>query len=71
VRKKGIQGSVFLELVVDEHGVPRDIKVRRSAGYGLDEEVVKAVRKWRFEPATKDGQPVAVRINVEVNMKIR
>ena len=33
---------------------------------GLDENAIEAVKQWRFEPAMKDGKPVAVEINVEV-----
>lgn len=60
------QGVCVLGLVVDAEGKPRDIKVVRSTGLGLDKKAVEAVRKWKFEPATKDGVPVAVLINVEV-----
>ena len=37
---------------------------------GLDEKAVEAIRRWRFEPARKDGVPVAVQINVEINFRL-
>jgi TonB family protein len=64
------QGTVVLWLVVDANGEPQNIKVQRSLGMGLDEEAVKAVRQWRFQPSMKDGQPVAVMINVEINFRL-
>jgi len=39
-------------------------------GLGLDEKAVEAVRSWRFDPATKDGKPVAVQIDVEVAFRL-
>ncbi len=59
-------GVCVLGLVVGADGKPRDIKVVRALAKGLDKKAVEAVRKWKFEPATKDGVPVAVLINVEV-----
>jgi TonB family protein len=37
----------------------------------LDEKAVEAVKKWRFQPARKNGHPVAVQISVEVNFQPR
>jgi len=37
---------------------------------GLDEKAIEAVRTWQFEPARKNGQPVAVQINVEVSFRL-
>jgi TonB family protein len=37
---------------------------------GLDEKAIDAVRKWRFDPARKDGHPVAVPVNIEVNFRL-
>jgi TonB family protein len=37
---------------------------------GLDEKALEAVRTWKFTPAMKDGHPVAVQINVEVNFRL-
>lgn len=69
-RKAKYQGTVVLWLVVDQGGRPRDVKVARSLGMGLDQKAIEAVRKWTFEPAMKDGKPVAVQINVEVNFRL-
>ena len=50
--------------------ISRDVKVARSLGMGLDQKAIEAVKKWKFEPALKDGKPVAVQINVEVNFRL-
>jgi TonB family protein len=64
------QATVILWLVIDRDGLPTHIRVQRPAGMGLDEEAFDSVRTWKFEPATKDGRPVPVMINVEVNFKL-
>jgi periplasmic protein TonB len=69
-RKAKYQGVCVLWLVVGPDGRPRDIKVARSLGLGLDEKAIEAVKNWKFEPAMKDGKPVAVQINVEVNFHL-
>lgn len=69
-RKAKRQGTVILWLVVNTHGLPEHIKVQRSLGLGLDESAVKAVEHWTFEPAKKDGQPVAVMITVAIDFKL-
>lgn len=65
-RKANLQGTCVLWLVVGSDGRPRDIRVTRTLGLGLDEKAIEAVKQWKFEPAMKDGRPVAVTINVEV-----
>ncbi len=69
-RKAKYQGVVVLWLIVGPDGKPRDIRVSRPLGMGLDQKAVEAVQHWRFEPAMKDGRPVAVQINVEVNFRL-
>ncbi len=69
-RKAKWQGAVLLQLVVDENGVPKDIKVVRSLGLGLDQKAIEAVQKWRFKPGLKDGKPVPVSANIEVNFRL-
>ena len=69
-RKAKYQGTVVLWLIVGPDGKPRDIRVTRPLGMGLDQKAIEAVNRWRFEPAMKDGRPVAVQINVEVNFRL-
>jgi TonB family protein len=69
-RKAKYQGVCILWLIVGPDGHPRDVKVARSLGMGLDQKAIEAVKKWKFEPAMKDGKPVAVQINVEVNFRL-
>jgi TonB family protein len=69
-RKAKYQGTVVLWLVVDANGQPKEIRVSHSLGMGLDQKAKEAVSKWKFEPAMKDGKPVAVQIAVEVNFRL-
>ena len=61
-----LNGSVILQLIVDPKGQPSSIIVVKSLGPGFDESAVAAVHKWKFEPATREGEPVPVTLNVEV-----
>ena len=65
--KAGLVGKVLLQVVVGTDGKPRDIKVIRSLGLGLDENAIEAVGAWEFMPGNKDGQPVNVRVRIEVS----
>ncbi|HET7440488.1 MAG TPA: energy transducer TonB [Terriglobales bacterium] len=69
-RKAKFQGVVVLWLVVTPDGRTHDIRVMRTAGLGLDEKAIEAVRTWRFDPARKDGHPVSVQISVEVSFRL-
>ncbi|HSL71796.1 MAG TPA: TonB family protein, partial [Longimicrobiales bacterium] len=69
-RKAKYQGTVVLWLIVGPDGRPRSLRVARSLGMGLDERALQAVRQWKFEPAMKDGHPVAVQMNVEVSFRL-
>ncbi|MGC2697567.1 MAG: energy transducer TonB [Candidatus Angelobacter sp.] len=64
------QGEVTLLATIGADGVPRNLIVVRSLGMGLDEKALEAVRTWRFEPAKKNGRPVAVQMNVIVNFRL-
>jgi protein TonB len=69
-RKAKYQGTCVLWLIVGPDGRPRDIRVTRTLGLGLDEKAVEAVKQWKFDPAIKDGKPVAVQISVEVSFRL-
>ncbi|MCI0348948.1 MAG: TonB family protein [Acidobacteriales bacterium] len=69
-RKAKYQGVVVLWVVVGPDGRVHDMRVSRPLGLGLDEKALEAVKQWRFEPARKDGQAVAVQVNIEVNFRL-
>jgi TonB family protein len=69
-RKARHQGTVILDLVIDADGSPRDIKVSRPLSPEFDEAAIDAMKKWKFSPASKDGQPLATQIKVEVSFHL-
>ena len=69
-RKAKVQGVVLTLLVVGKDGRPYDVRVGQSLGMGLDERAIEAVGRWRFKPATLNGQPVATQIAVEVDFHL-
>ena len=61
------QGMVLLAVTVDENGNAKNIAVVKSESFGLTEQAIAAVRKWRFKPATgPGGKPAVVRVPVQV-----
>jgi len=64
------QGHVLLGLIIDKDGNPTNIHIVTPLGCGLDANAVHAVERWRFKPAKKDGEPVAVTIAVEVELHL-
>jgi TonB family protein len=70
-RKAKKQGTVVLSVVIGSDGTVGDVSVTRSLGSGFDEKAVEAVKKWEFEPASKDGRPVAVRVDIQLDFRLR
>jgi TonB family protein len=70
-RRERVEGVVHVAFTVNEQGLPTDLWVEKGVGAGLDEKALEAVRKYRFEPATKDGKPMAVSLSVEVRFQLR
>ena len=64
------QGSVLLYAEVGVDGSAHNISVSRGLGLGLNEKAIQAIRQWKFKPAGKDGQPVRVGVNIEVNFRL-
>lgn len=67
-RKKGITGQVVLSLLISATGSVQDIRVMESRPAGVFDEAAKAaVRQWRFQPATYEGRPVAIRVTLPMS----
>lgn len=69
-RKARYQGTVLVGLTVGADGLPRNMKILRALGMGLDEKALEAVRQYRFKPGTKDGKPVPTLLAIEVDFRI-
>jgi TonB family protein len=69
-RRKQFSGICMIKMIVDSSGVPRNLAIEQPVGLGLDEKAVDAVSRYRFTPAMKDGQPVAVALKIEVDFHI-
>ena len=67
--KDKFEGTCLIGLVVDEMGTPRDVHVVRSLKADFDAKALEAVEQYRFKPAMKAGEPVAVTLKVEVNFR--
>jgi len=72
-RDAHIEGKVVVDCVVLENGKVSNVTIVRSLDptYGLDEQAVKATEQWEFEPGTKDGKPVPVRISIELTFTLK
>jgi TonB family protein len=70
-RSAKLEGTVALVMVVGVDQRAHDIKVKKSLDPGLDASAVASIKAWRFEPGTKNGKPVPVRANVEVNFRLK
>ncbi|HTB75419.1 MAG TPA: TonB-dependent receptor [Polyangiaceae bacterium] len=65
-----LEGSVGLEITVDESGAVADVRVTQPAGHGFDEAAIAAVRQWTFEPAKKNGQPVRATVDLALPFQL-
>jgi protein TonB len=68
-----VQGTVLLECVVMPDGTVGTVDVVKSldSSFGLDQEAIKAAKRWRFAPGTRFGEPVPVLVTIELTFTLR
>ena len=80
-RQQKISGDVIMKLTVDADGNPLDVRVLRSladtidpkhrvAAQSLDQKALDAVNQYKFAPATYEGKPVPIEINMQITFQI-
>jgi TonB family protein len=69
-RAAKIQGPVVVRAVVNQQGVPENVRIVRGLDPGLDRNAIASVNNYRFEPAMEDGRPVAKGVSIEVQYRI-
>jgi len=71
LRSDAIDKTVVIEFTVGEDGAPMAVKAVQSTGNDeLDRRALDAARKWRFKPATRDGQPVVGRVRLSIEFQV-
>lgn len=59
-----LTGDVVIEVTIDSQGNVVETKIVQAIGHGIDEKIEATLRRWRYQPATLDGTPVASRHDV-------
>lgn len=70
-RQLGIGGTVLARIVVTRDGLVESVDIIKSLGYGLDEEVIRALKLMKFQPAIQQGKPVKVRMAIPVRFSVK
>jgi hypothetical protein len=66
----GQAGRESFVVYVDETGGASVVGFTHLLQYGLEETTIEAVKGWKFEPASQDGKPVAVRMAMSIDYKL-
>ena len=67
-----LEGAVVLRVVVHADGTVGDVRLEHCnrPGVGFEKAAIAAVRLWRFEAATRDGQPVDAYLEIEETFEL-
>jgi TonB family protein len=69
-RREHFEGTVLVQFIVNDRGVPEDIQIMRAVGHGLDQKAIEEVGTYRFEPGLKWGLPAAYPATVELQFRL-
>ena len=64
-------GDALLQIVVTADGSTSGVSVMRGLPYGLNDQAVRTIQNWRFQPATQGGQPIDSSVRIEVAFHTR
>jgi protein TonB len=71
LRAQGLEGTVLLEVDIDETGSVVAVRIKRGTGLAFDQAAVKAIQASTYNPAMRGGTPVAVRVTIPVKFRLR
>ena len=69
--RTGNPGLVTVSFTVDDKGNVQDPTIVKSSHSELEEPALIAIRKWRFKPARKDGNPVAMHVAIPIKFSVQ
>lgn len=70
MRRDGTSGLVTVSCLIDEKGNVTEPKVVKATNDAFSEPALEALKKWKFKPAKKDGEAVAIRVNIPVQFNV-
>jgi len=71
-KRRGYEGVTLLNVLVDASGMVSEIKIKTSSGhFSLDSAALETVKNWLFTPATEDGRPVAMWVDVPIEFQLK
>ena len=69
--KNTVNGAVVLKVVVGVDGMPENIHIVKSLREDYDRSALEAVREWRFDPGMKDGKPIEIDMEININFQLQ
>lgn len=70
MRKEGTGGLVTVKCTIDEKGNVTEPQVEKASHEAFVQPALEALRKWKFKPAKKGGNPVALRVSIPIQFSI-
>ena len=68
--KKTLDGTVTVRVTVGEDGVPQGVELAKSLRPDYDQSALDAVKEWRFDPGLRNGKPVTMEMEININYQI-
>lgn len=66
MRSRKVAGSVYVLFIVDQQGKVMNPKIEKSSHGAFEKPAIEAVRQWKFEPATRNGQKVRCKMRAPI-----
>ncbi len=70
MRRSGSSGVVTVSVLIDEKGNVTEPKIVKASNDAFSEPALEALKRWKFKPAKKDGEAVAIRVNIPVQFTV-
>lgn len=70
LKRAAIEGSVLVEFIVTKQGSVRSIRIKKSKEKAFSDSVIRAIKRWKFEPGKIKNQPVATRVRQTIKFTL-
>ncbi|MBK7104512.1 MAG: energy transducer TonB [Ignavibacteriae bacterium] len=69
-KKEGVEGKVFVKVIIDENGNVESAEVEKGVNKELDEAAISAIKLTKFTPGEKDGKFVKAEVTIPIKFKL-